>query len=172
MKTDFTPYIIRLVIVFVIAALVAIAINEGAYLFQVDRNDRVAGVVRLVIPLGTAEQVAQGEPAPGIPDKMSFVVGDVLEVKNEDTVDHQLGPVWVPPSTTGRLVLKEANRFSYSCSFSPDKYLGLDVLQRTSFATRLTGLAISAPTLAALLFIYSLAAFPMKPRERRAEARS
>jgi len=172
MKTDFTPYIVRLVIVFVIASLVAIAINEGAYLFQVDRNDRESGTVRLVIPPGTAERIAQGEPAPGIPEKMSFVVGDVLEVKNEDSVDHQLGPVWVPPGTTGRLVLKEANRFSYSCSFSPDKYLGLDVLQRTSFATRLTGLAISAPTLAAFLFIYSLAVFPMKPREKRIEAKT
>ena len=172
MKTDFTPYLVRLVIVFVVATLIAIAINEGAYLFQRDRNDRHAGVIQLVIPAGTAMRVAQGEPAPGIPEKMSFVVGDVLEVKNEDSVDHQLGPVWVPPGTTGRLVLKEANRFSYSCSFSPDKYLGLDVMQRTSFTTRLTGLMISAPTLAAFMFIYSLAIYPVKPREKQVEAKA
>jgi hypothetical protein len=172
MKTDFTPYLVRLVIVFVVAALVAIAINEGAYLFQKDRNDRQAGVIQLVIPAGTAMRIAQGEPAPGIPEKMSFVVGDVLEVKNEDSVDHQLGPVWVPPGTTGRLVLQEANRFSYSCSFSPDNYLGLDVMQRTSFTTRLTGLMISAPTLAAFLFIYSLAVYPVKPRQQPVEVKA
>ena len=165
MKTDTSPYIVRLVVVVFIALGAAFLINEGAYLLQRDKIDRAPTTIQLVIPAGTAERVAQGQPAPGIPEKMTFIVGDVLEVKNEDVEDHQLGPVWVPPGATGSLVLKEANRFSYSCSFAPDRYLGLDVRQPAGFATRLTGLAISAPTLAVFLFIYSLLVVPVKPRQ-------
>jgi hypothetical protein len=166
MKTDYSPYFIRLAVVVVISIAAAFLINEGAYLLQRDRIDRAPNTIQLVIPAGTAERVAQGQPAPGIPDKMTFIVGDVLEVKNEDVVPHQLGPVWVPPGSTGSLSLKEANRFSFSCSFAPDRYLGLDVRQTTGFATRLTGLMISAPTLAVFLFIYSLLVIPVKSRQQ------
>jgi hypothetical protein len=166
MKTDYGPYFVRLAVVIVISIAVAFLINEGAYLFQRDKIDRAPKTIQLVIPAGTAERVAQGQPAPGIPDTMSFIVGDVLQVKNEDVVPHQLGPVWVPPGSIGSLALKEANRFSYSCSFAPDRYLGLDVRQTTGFATRLTGLMISAPTLAVFLFIYSLLVIPVKPRQQ------
>ncbi len=47
----------------------------------------------LTIPSGTADQVARGEQPPSIPENMVFVVGDTLVVKNDDTVDHKLGPV-------------------------------------------------------------------------------
>ena len=165
MKSDLSPYIVRLGVVALIAIGVAFLINEGAYLLQRDKIDRAPKTIQLVILAGTAERVAQGQAAPGIPDKMTFIVGDVLEVKNDDVQPHQLGPIWVPPGSTGSLVLKEANRFSYSCSFAPDRYLGLDVRQTTGFATRLTGLMISAPTLAVFLFIYSLLVVPVKPRQ-------
>lgn len=165
MKQDYSPYFIRLGVVALIAIGVAFLINEGAYLLQRDKVDRAPQTVQLVIPAGTAERVAQGQPAPGIPEKMTFIVGDTLEVKNEDVEPHQLGPIWVPPGTTGSLTLKEANRFSYSCSFAPDRYLGLDVRQTAGFGTRLTGLMISAPTLAIFLFIYSLLVIPVKPRQ-------
>jgi len=164
MKPDYSPYFMRLAVVALISIAVAFLINEGAYLLQRDKIDRAPQTIQLVIPAGTAERVAQGQPAPGIPDKMTFIVGDELEVKNEDVQPHQLGPIWVPAGSTGSLVLKEANRFSFSCSFTPDQYLGLDVRQATGFATRLTGLMISAPTLAVFLFIYSLLVVPVKPR--------
>ncbi len=172
MKSDLTPYIKRLVVVLLLSVAIAFLINEGSYLLQRDQTDRAPRTIELVIPAGTAERVDRGEPAPGIPEKMSFVVGDVLEVRNEDTVAHQLGPVWVPPGSTGQLVLKDANRYSYTCSFSPDRYLGLDVRQGTGLATRLTGLMISAPTLAAFLFIYSLLVVPIRPRQQETEPRA
>jgi hypothetical protein len=165
MKPDYSPYVIRLAVVALISIAVAFLINEGGYFLQRDKIDRAPKTVQLVIPAGTAELVAQGQPAPGIPEKMTFIVGDVLEVKNEDVQPHQLGPIWVPPGSTGSLVLKEPNRFSFACSFAPDRYLGLDVRQTTGFATRLTGLMISAPTLAIFLFIYSLLVIPVKPRQ-------
>jgi len=169
LSTDFKPYVTRLIVVLVISIAAAFLINEGAYLLQRDKTDRPPRTVELLIPAGTAERVAQGEAAPGIPEKMTFVVGDVLEVRNEDSVDHQLGPVWVPAGSTGKLVLKDANRYAYSCSFVPSRYLGLDVRQGPVFSDRLVGLALAAPTIAVLVFIYSLLIFPVKTRQKNAE---
>ena len=36
---------------------------------------------------------------------MSFVVGDTLVVKNEDSVEHQLGPLWIPAGSSASMPL-------------------------------------------------------------------
>jgi len=163
-NSRFQPYLTRLLLTFLVSAGLVAAINEGAYLFQKEKYDRPPQTVQLLIPSGTALRVAAGEQPPGLPQKMVFVVGDVLEVKNEDTVAHQLGPVWVPPGASGRLTLDQPNRYSYSCSFSAARFLGLEVRKPTTLATRLSALAIGVPPMTAFLFIYSLAAFPLKPK--------
>jgi hypothetical protein len=119
-----------------------------------------------VIPEGTADLIEQGQAAPSIPEEMVFVVGDVLEVVNEDTVDHQLGPIWVPPGSTGSLRLEDANKYAYSCSFAPSRYLGIDVREATTVGTRLIALLIATPPMAIFLFIYSLLVFPVKPKQK------
>jgi hypothetical protein len=115
----------------------------------------------VTIPQGTSERVEAGEPEPVIPEGLVFVVGDVLEVVNEDNVAHQLGPLWVPAKTTASLAMDEPTTASYSCSFRPDRYMDIDVRQPTTWADRLTGISIAAPTLATLVFLYSLAAKPI-----------
>jgi len=165
-KTDFRPYLIRLFVVFLISLVIVIVISEGAHFLQNDQNDRAPKTVQLVIPSGTADRVAAGESAPGIPQDMVFVLGDVLEVKNEDKVPHQLGPVWVPPGATGSLVLENANKYSFTCSFVPSHYLGLDVRQGTTLAVRMTAILFATPTTTAFFFIYSLLVFPVKPRQK------
>ena len=162
MKTDITPYLERLLVTVLISLVIVGLFNEGAYLLQKEKTDRPPKTVQLVIPAGTAERVAAGESTPSIPEKMVFVTGDVLEVKNEDKSAHQLGPVWVPAGTTGRLELGEPNKYSYSCSFSPSRFLGLDVRQPTTLGTRLAGMALAAPPMAAFFFIYGLLVFPIK----------
>lgn len=163
MNVEYLPYIKRLLMILAIALVFVFTINEVFYLFQKDENDRAPQTKQLVIPSGTANQVANGESSPTIPEEMVFVVGDVLEVKNEDSVDHQLGPIWVPPGTTGRLVLEDANKYAYSCSFAPSRYLGIDVREATTLETRLIALAFATPPMAIFLFIYSLLVFPIKP---------
>ena len=166
MNASTRPYILRAIVILAISTVIALAINEGVYFFQREDYDRGPQTVKILIPEGTADKVAQGDELPTLPESMVFVVGDVIEVKNEDVVDHQLGPIWVPPGTTGSLVLEEANKFSYTCSFSPTNYFGLDVRQPTTLATRLTGLMISAPSMAVFLFIYSFLVFPIKPAQK------
>lgn len=163
MKPKFRPYLLRAAIILAISIIAAFLVNEGIYLLQRESYDRAPKTIQIVIPPGSSELVARGEKLSTLPEETVFVVGDVLEVVNQDGVAHQLGPIWAPPGSTGRLVLEEANKFSFACSFSPSNYFGLDVRQPTTSAIRLTALAISAPSLAVFLFIYSFLVFPIKP---------
>ena len=96
-RSTFKKGLVRLAITFVAAlALVWIGSEVAFYFLRAD-TDRVPSEIELVIPTGTAAKVAAGEPVPVIPDEMTFVLGDTLVVKNEDLVDHQLGPLWIPP---------------------------------------------------------------------------
>jgi len=68
------------------------------------------------------------------------------------------------------MVLDKAKKMSVSCSFQSSRYLGLDIRPATTIGTRIAGLIVTAPTLAALLFLYSLAAYPIKPAKQAANA--
>lgn len=170
MKAEYKPYLTRLLVVFMISLVAMLVIIEGAYLLQRDESDRAPTTVQIVIPQGSSQRVAAGQSLDTLPENMVFVIGDTLEVVNQDSVDHQLGPIWVPPGRTGSIVLAEANKFSYSCSFAPSRYLGLDVKKPTTLGTRLTGLGISVPTTMAFLFIYSFLVFPLHPKEKKPTA--
>ncbi len=156
------PYWIRLGIVSVISLVFAVGFNEATYALQKTPTDRGPKTIQLVIPAGTAEMIASGKPAPAIPEEMVFVVGDVLEVINQDSASHQLGPIWVPAGASGSLVMNQVERIAYTCSFQSQNYLGLDIRPPTTISTRITALVLTVPTLAALIFLYSLAAFPVK----------
>lgn len=165
-KSTVRPYINRLIIVFIISVVLVTIFNEGAYMLQKEKYDRAPQTVNLTIPAGTAARVEAGEDVPSIPQEMVFVLGDTLQVTNNDEVSHQLGPVWVPAGGVASLVMKQADKFAYSCSFATSRYLGLDVRQPTTLGTRLTALGLAAPTMTALFFIYSVLIFPVKGPEQ------
>lgn len=167
-SSNLRPYLIRLAIVLAISLVFALVFNEVTYLFSKDPSDRAPKTISLVIPAGTAARIESGDELRIFPDEISFVTGDVLEVVNEDSEPHQMGPVFVPPGSTGSMVLDQAEKLSVSCTFQSSRYLGLDIRPATTLGTRLTGLFITAPTLAALLFLYSLAAFPIKSADQTA----
>lgn len=162
-NSKFWPYLKRLLVIFGVSLVLALIINEVSYLLQKDQYDRPPQTIQLVVQPGTAERIAAGEEVPSIPSEMVFVVGDVLEVKNDDNVPHQLGPIWVPSGATGQLVMEKIDKLAYSCSFQTSRYLGLDIRQPTTMGTRFVALALSAPTVTALIFIYSLLVYPVKP---------
>ncbi len=138
-----------------IGLLIGVVINEVSYIF-LRSTARAPKSIELVIPMGTSERVARGETPPSIPDTMTFVVGDMLVVKNEDAVDHQLGPLWVPPGSSASLALNEVQSYSYSCSFQPGKYFGLDVHEPLTIATRIYGILYAGIPLGVMLAVYSL----------------
>jgi hypothetical protein len=132
-----------------------VVISEVPFIFQRE-TARAPKEITLVIPDGTAEQVARGEQPPTLPENMSFVVGDTLIVKNEDVADHKLGPLWIPANATARLSLDQQASFAYECSFQPGNYLGLEVNEPLTTATRVYGVLYVGAPLAILIALYTL----------------
>ena len=150
-----SPNLKAIIISMLLGVLLAAFMSEISYQVLKSEN-REAKRVELVIPAGTAERVARGEVPPTIPEDMYFVVGDTLAVINQDNVDHQLGPLWIPPGTSASLPLDTEQSFAFECSFQPTQYLGLEVREPVTFGTRLTGILFAGFPLGALFAVYSI----------------
>lgn len=136
-------------------------ISEGFYFFIRNDSERAPETIEITIPAGTAELIAAGEPGPDI-SNMVFVVGDTLTVHNLDSTSHELGPIWLPPGTSGSLALGEANDFVFNCSFQSTKFLGLTVRDATTWTSRLSALWYGTPPIWMFLLVYSFVLFPLK----------
>ncbi len=121
--------------------------------------------ITLVIPAGTAQQVADGEQPPSIPANMVFVVGDTLVVKNEDSVQHELGPLFIPPGTSASLPLNVSQKYAFQCSFIPTKVLGLDVTEPLDLGTRLSAILFGGLPMGILLAVFSFVLWPAKKKQ-------
>lgn len=153
----FTDFFARAALGITLGVLFAFLISEGSFAFLQNKESvsRDPQRVDLVIPYGTAEQVEAGVYNRSLPSDLVLIEGDILVVKNEDVVDHQLGPIWVPAGTSGVLELNTANKYSYECTFQPTRFQGIDVRKRVANATRFEGiLAIALPT-GMMLAVYS-----------------
>ncbi len=156
-------YLFRFLLILALSIAAVWLISEIGIRLQDENAARAPTTIELVIPEGTAERVAAGEDAPEIPAEMSFVLGDVLVLRNEDTAPHTLGPLYAPAKGSASMTLNQADHFALACSFSTTQYLGLNVRPPTTLRTRLLGIAFAAPPTAAILFVYSLIVFPLKP---------
>lgn len=156
-------YVVRFLITLALSIAAVWLISEIGIRFQDENAVRAPQTIELVIPEGTAAQVAAGETPPEIPAEMNFVLGDVLLLRNEDSVAHTLGPLYAPAKGSASMPLTEADHFALACSFNTTQYLGLNVRPPTTLRTRLLGIAFAAPPTAAILFVYSLIVFPVKP---------
>lgn len=153
----------RIVVSMLIGIAVGVAISEFSFIF-LQETARPPQEVILIIPAGTAEKVARGEQPPSIPQDMVFVVGDTLVVKNEDDVDHKLGQLWIPASSSAQLSLNEEQNMAFECSFQPGNYFGLDVRQSLTFGTRVYGGLYAGIPLGILILVYSFV-IPAKKTE-------
>jgi len=144
----------RILISLVIGLLIGVSINEISFLY-LKETARPPKEVVLTIPKGTAEQVARGEQPPTIPVNMIFVVGDTLTVRNEDVVDHKLGPLWIPANSSAQLPLGDVASLAFQCSFQPSKYFGIDVREPLTVNTRILGILLSGLPLGILIALYS-----------------
>jgi hypothetical protein len=141
--------------------LIGVIVSEIPFLF-LRETARPPREIVLTIPAGTAEQIKRGEEQLAIPENMTFVVGDRLVVRNEDAVDHKLGPLWIPANASAQLSLDQEENLAYECSFQPGKYFGLDVRQPLTPSTRLYGITYVAIPMAILIALYSLVLTPQK----------
>lgn len=158
-----TTILKRIGISLLLGLLIGAAINEFTFVF-LKESARPPQEIVLTIPKGTAEQVARGEQPPTLPEEMIFVVGDTLVVKNEDVVDHKLGPLWIPANSSAQLSLGEIQNLAFECSFQPGNYFGLDVREPLTIGTRFFGILYSGLPMAILIALYSFVITP-KTRE-------
>ena len=152
----------RFAIALALGTVLAIAINEFTFFYMKSAAGRAPQAIELVIPAGTAERVANGQPNPAIPTNMVFVAGDTLVVKNQDVANHRLGPLFIPSGTSASLLLSDANAYSYQCSFQSSQVFGIDVQEPVTSATRLYGILLSGIPLGLMLGLYSLVVWPIK----------
>ncbi|MCW5876856.1 MAG: hypothetical protein KIS85_08235, partial [Anaerolineales bacterium] len=129
-------YLWRFFLVLVASIAAVWLVSELGLRMQGETAVRGPQEVELVIPAGTAEQVAAGESPPNIPLEMSFVEGDVLVVRNHDSQPHTLGPLYVPAQGSASMRLDTADHFALACSFNATRFLGLNVRQATTLRTR------------------------------------
>lgn len=155
MNTLKTRVGLRVALAMLVGLIFALIVSETTYRLNADGTDRPPQRIELVIPAGTAQLVAQGQSEPGLPDRMTFVQGDTLVVVNQDSTSHQLGPIWVPAHSTGSLVLDQADHFSFSCSFQPSRFLGLDVRTRATLLSRIEAMLVLGIPMGGLLAVYS-----------------
>jgi hypothetical protein len=145
----------RIIISMIVGLVLGAVIAELTFLF-LRQTARPPTTIELTIPAGTAESIARGEQPVTLPDNMIFVVGDVLLVKNEDSADHQLGPLWIPAGASGQLQMSQEESLAYECSFQTSKYLGLDVREPLTWSTRIYGILEAGLPLGILFALYSI----------------
>ena len=156
------PIAKRVIIFLVIGLIFGALLSEIAFMVMPGMDTRPPQQVVLVIPPGTAQRVAQGQQPPSIPQDMSFVVGDTLVVKNEDSVQHQLGPLWIPAGSSASMLLNTSQKYAFQCSFVPTKIFGIEVNESLTWGTRLWGIFIGCVPVAIIVVLYSLLIWPPK----------
>lgn len=165
MKEKILTYMKRLIVVSLLASLFVGGINEGAHILFKEETDRAPKTVEIDIPKGTAERVEKEQEVPSIPEEMVFVVGDKLQVNNHDSVDHELGPLYIPAGSSASLRMENAKKYVLGCSFQSTQYLGFDVRSRTTTTSRLEAFALATPPTAMFFFVYSLLLYPLHDPE-------
>jgi len=157
-------FIKRLLISLLLGLVFGVAISEIPFIF-LRETARPPKEIVLTIPEGTAKQVARGEQPPSLPTDMTFVVGDMLVVKNDDVVDHKLGPLWIPSKSSAQLPLGQVANLAFECSFQPTKYFGLDVQEPLTLSTRVAGILLSGLPMGILIALYTTMLMPEKKKE-------
>ena len=154
--------ILRMLFFVAIGVVAAAIFSEVTFRLQGNTTSRDPKTILLVIPPGTAAKVAQGQSV--LPAGQIFVVGDTLQVKNEDSVTQTLGPLVIPPGASASMKLDQVGSLSYTCSFQPAKYYGIDVQPALTFWMRLEASLLAGLPLGVLLGVYSLVVKPLKPK--------
>ncbi|HNB34940.1 MAG TPA: hypothetical protein PK414_01880 [Anaerolineales bacterium] len=144
----------RIALAFLLGLVLAAITTELAYFF-LKKENRIPGIIELIIPAGTADLIRAGEAPPEIPTDMRFVVGDTLKVINQDDENHQLGPLWIPAESSASLKLETEENLVFECSFQAGSYLGITVQEPVTWRTRLSGYFFAGFPLGMMFAVYS-----------------
>ncbi|MFN8556160.1 MAG: hypothetical protein U0531_02000 [Dehalococcoidia bacterium] len=105
---------------------------------SVSAVERAPTEVPFTIPQGTSLSVQAGATPSWLPADLTFVQGDTLTLRNDDTATHQLGAVTIPAGGFATLRLDSAGSEFFLCSIHPDGEIGLTVQPRPPLRDTLT----------------------------------
>lgn len=80
-------------------------------------NDPVT--YKYIIPNGTADRIAAGEPVQIVPARLDIRVGDSVEIVNNDDQGHNVGPFFVGEGETVSQTFPSVAEYVDSCSVHP-----------------------------------------------------
>lgn len=159
----------RIVFSFLLGLVLAAITTELSYAL-LKKENREPMVVELTIPAGTAELIRAGEAPPEIPKDMRFVVGDTLKVINQDSENHQLGPLWIPAQSSASLKMETEENFMYECSFQAGSYMGVTIQEPVTWRTRISGIFFAGFPLGMMFAVYSGLVGTKKKKEDHARS--
>lgn len=136
--------------------LSGVLLSEISFYYLKSGETRAPQTILLTIPPGTAARVARGEADPSIPSNLIFVMGDTLLVDNRDSATHTLGPLFIPSGASATMNLSAIQDYSFACSFTPSKYIGLTVQSPLDIWTRLFGVMEIGLPMSFLIGLYSM----------------
>lgn len=110
----------------ILAAAVA-ACGGGEAALVADDFTGAAADYRFVIPPGAGEALDRGEPLEILPGEMQVVVGEIIEIVNEDDRGHLAGPFFVGAGETLRQRFASPGEFIGECTVHPSGQLVLEV---------------------------------------------
>jgi hypothetical protein len=161
-----SPALKRLLLCMALGLALGTILSEVAFRFLDSGQTRPPQVVEIDIPAGTAAEVQAGRADPSLPTALTFVIGDTLLVQNNDSAVHTLGPLLIPPGTSGTMKLDSPDYSAVNCSFQPSKYLGLTMESPLNAATRTVGILQASVPMGVLFSVYGLFAIPIKKQQR------
>ena len=139
----------------VIVGLLLSACGGGGSSSTVD--ELPAGIVHTyTVPAGTAARIARGEDPQFFPATLVVGLGDTLEVENQDTVPHTVGPLAARPNETYDFRFTKTGEFPGPCTVHPSQqtkiivapsYVSLSLDAAIGGSTTLGALMDGRPTL-------------------------
>lgn len=101
----------------------------GSESAEIQLEDATAPVAdySFTIPVGAGDAYDRGEPLEILPGELSVMVGDVIEIVNEDSRGHLVGPFYVGEGETLRQRFASPGEFVGICTVHPSGELVLVV---------------------------------------------
>lgn len=156
----------RIIYSFLLGLALAAASTEISYAL-LKKENRVPGIIELVIPAGTGDLIRAGKAPLDIPRDLRFVVGDTLKVVNQDDENHQLGPLWIPANSSASQKLETEENMIVDCSFQAGSSMGITVQEPVTWRTRVSGIFFAGFPLGMMFAVYSGLVGPQKKKEEK-----
>lgn len=74
---------------------------------------------RYIIPNGTADRIAAGDPVTIVPARLDLNVGDSVEIVNQDESGHTVGPFFVGEGETVSQTFNTVAEYVDACTVHP-----------------------------------------------------